>query len=64
MNDPLRILYAGSSSEVRASLIDATARIYAAGLQASGSTIQEHRQKAAADDVDHFLKLLASKMNP
>lgn len=45
---------------VRVALIDAIARVYAGGLQASNSTHGPIRRQEARDDVDNFIAKLES----
>jgi hypothetical protein len=55
----MRLELSQSSPEVRASMIEAVARVYAAGLVAAGSTCKTIRRREAKGDVDDFLAKLS-----
>lgn len=47
-----------NSDEIRAALIGAASRVYAAGLQAANSTSESIRRSIAERDVEHFFETL------
>ncbi len=47
-----------TSPEIRAALIVAVSRVYAAGLESANSTSEKIRRDCAAGDVAHFLETL------
>ena len=58
MDKELKLDLSKSSPEVRASMIEAAARVYAAGLMASTNTSNSIRRHDARGDVeDFFVKL-------
>ncbi len=59
MEDMPAIPIRSSAPEVGAAYIDAVARVYAAGLQASSSTLEGQRRTNARGDVKDFLEMLA-----
>lgn len=58
MKDSKGIPISSSTAEIGAAYIDAVSRVYAAGLRASGSTLEGHRRDDARGDVKDFLQML------
>lgn len=56
----MKIDLSQNSPEVRAALIQAVAHVYAAGLEAAGSSSDDIRRQCAREDVDNFLEKLQS----
>lgn len=54
----MKLQLSQSSPEVRAALIEAVARVYASGLQAADTRINDLRQEEARRNVDDFLAKL------